>query len=234
MSLARRINNFNKNLRFTGKLPPGIHIMNPFMENPDTLKVSSRFYNKFYGDNKSRKLIMGINPGRFGAGVTGIPFTDTKRLEEKCGISWHSSPTHETSSVFVYDLIDAYGGVNIFYDEFFINSVSPLGFIIRDKKGKEKNYNYYDNNKLLTAVEPFIIRSIKELLELGMRHETCYCLGKNKNFKYLQNLNSREKFFGEIIALEHPRFIMQYRLKKKEEYINKYIKYLKDYSGVNQ
>ncbi len=58
--------------------------MNPFKENPDALAISSAFYKKYYDDHRMRRLILGINPGRFGAGVTGIPFTDTKRLTEKC------------------------------------------------------------------------------------------------------------------------------------------------------
>jgi len=49
--------------------------MNPFRENPEALIVSGKFYKKYYNDNNPRFLILGINPGRFGAGVTGIPFT---------------------------------------------------------------------------------------------------------------------------------------------------------------
>ncbi len=33
-----------------------------------------------------RYLILGINPGRFGGGITGIPFTDPIRLQNICGI----------------------------------------------------------------------------------------------------------------------------------------------------
>jgi hypothetical protein len=45
------------------------------------MKICSSFYQKYYADNKKRSLIIGINPGRFGAGVTGIPFTDPIRLK---------------------------------------------------------------------------------------------------------------------------------------------------------
>ena len=34
------------------------------------------------------------------------------------------------------------------------------------------------------------------------------------------------KFFKQIIPLPHPRFIMQYKLKKKEEYIDRYLREL--------
>jgi hypothetical protein len=88
---------------------------------------------------------LGINPGRFGAGVTGIPFTDTKRLEEKCWLTIEGLTTYEPSSVFVYDVIEAYGGVEKFYSDYYISSVCPLGFVKFNEKGKEINYNYYDS-----------------------------------------------------------------------------------------
>jgi len=33
----------------------------------------------------------------------------------------------------------------------------------------------------------------------------------------------RKAFFKKIVALEHPRFIMQYKAKLKQQYIDKYI-----------
>jgi len=83
---AEKIIAFNQNLKFTGKLPPGFQVMNPFADNPETMKVMSEFYQKYYSDNNQRKFIIGINPSRHRAGVTGVPFTDTKRLEMVGGI----------------------------------------------------------------------------------------------------------------------------------------------------
>lgn len=217
---------FNQQLDFTGNLPGGIKLMNPFKDNSHALEVSSRFYEKFYSDFNPRKLILGINPGRFGAGVTGIPFTDTKRLKTKCGLDWNGCETHETSSVFIYDMIGAYGGVDEFYSDYFINSVSPLGFVIEDKKGREKNCNYYDSKELQKSVEPFILNSLDKILQIGIKRDVCICLGNNKNFKYLKKLNERFGYFEKIIALEHPRYIMQYRLKEKEDFIRNYLEVL--------
>jgi len=39
----------------------------------------------------------------------------------------------------------------------------------------------------------------------------------------LRKLNEKEKFFKNMIALEHPRFIMQYKAKSKDVYIKKYV-----------
>ena len=197
--------------------------MNPFKESETASRISGLFYEKFYKDNKERKLILGINPGRLGAGVTGIPFTDTKRLNGECGIKLEEFRTHEPSSVFIYDVIKAYGGPEKFYSDFYINSVCPLGFVIVDEKGKSKNYNYYDSAALIKSVTPFIIDSIKKQIDLGVNTNLVYCLGTGKNFKFLAKLNEEQKFFGKVIPLEHPRYVMQYKSKLKTQYIEKFI-----------
>jgi hypothetical protein len=107
--------------------------MNPFLENPETLVVMKEFYEKFYNDNRKRKFIIGINPSRHGAGVTGVPFTDTKNLEKYCGIKMTSARTHEISSVFMYDMIEEFGGVEKFYSQFYINSPFPLAITRKTK-----------------------------------------------------------------------------------------------------
>jgi hypothetical protein len=58
-----KVISFFNELEYRGSLPPGIAIMNPFRDNPAIMPVITRFYHKFYNDNKSRHLIMGINPG---------------------------------------------------------------------------------------------------------------------------------------------------------------------------
>jgi len=205
-------------------LPLGINIMNPFKGNSDILAVSSTFYRKYYDDNNPRHLILGINPGRFGAGVTGIPFTDSKRLKNECGLSYYGRETHEPSSVFVYEVIEAYGGVEKFYNDFYINSISPLGFTISDEKGNEKNYNYYDSKELTEKMFPFMVDNIYKQIALGMKTDVCFCFGTGKNEKFLQLLNDQYGFFKSIVALEHPRFVMQYKAKSKPEYIEKYMR----------
>jgi hypothetical protein len=224
---AEEVIQFFKLLDFRGSLPEGISIMNPFRDNPGIFPVISQFYHKFYNDNNPRHLILGINPGRFGAGVTGIPFTDTKRLSEKCGLSIPGMDTFETSSVFVYEMIDIFGGVQKFYNKFFISAVCPLGFTIISKKGKNINYNYYDSKKLTEVVIDFIICSLTKQLEFGIKRDHCFCLGTGKNYKFLSQLNNELRLFDRIVPLEHPRFIMQYRSKQKNSYIEKYVEKLR-------
>jgi hypothetical protein len=224
-SFAKKINTFNKNLHFEGTLPPSIGIMNPF-KNEKVYDTACSFYNKYYSDHNRRKLILGINPGRLGAGATGIPFTDPKRLIEICKLPFDGPLLHEPSSVFIYDVIAAFGGPELFYAEFYIHSVCPLGFVIRDKDGKEKNYNYYDSKPLQIAVKDFIEWNIGEQIRMGCFTDVAYCLGTGQNYRYLLELNNRLGFFGKIIPLEHPRYVMQYKSKDKEKYIADYLQKL--------
>lgn len=227
MTFAEKIIDFNSNLDYRGALPDGIRIMNPFRDNPEVLTVIKKFYSKFYSDNLERHLILGINPGRFGAGVTGIPFTDTKRMIEKCEIKIDGLETHETSSVFVYDVIEAFGGAEKFYSHFYINSVCPLGFTSIGKNGKEVNYNYYDSKSLTDAVYDFMVQNIQKQIEFPIKRVVCFCLGSGKNSDFLNKLNAEHNFFERVIPLDHPRFVMQYKSKQKQVYINKYIELLK-------
>lgn len=224
-SFAQKVISFNRSIEFKGKLPANIKVMNPFRENKKVMAVAESFYSKFYNDNKKRKIILGINPGRFGAGVTGIPFTDSKRLLEICKINADLDPTHEPSSVFIYDMIHQFGGVKKFYQNYYINSICPLGFIEKNKKGNWVNRNYYDYEALFRSSENFMTDSLKTQLSFGIDTSVCYVLGK-KNAKYIQQINDKGLFFDKIIVLDHPRYIQQYKVKSREKYINDYLEKL--------
>lgn len=222
-TLADKIIAFNKSLDFNGKLPNGIRIMNPFKENEIIIPISSSFYKKYYNDNNKRHLIFGINPGRFGAGLTGIPFTDPKRLVANCEIEYNGIIAHEPSSVFVYEVIKEFGGEEEFYKCFYINSICLLGFTSLGENGKEVNYNYYDSKELTNSVFDFIIENIQKQIAFGINTDVCFCFGTGKNEKFLLEINNQFGFFKKIIALEHPRYVMQYKSKSKPLYITKYL-----------
>ena len=210
-----RILRYHFSLRPTLKLPNGIEWLMPY-EDPETRRCMSAFYNKFYNDLKKRTFILGINPGRFGAGLTGVPFTDPIRLEQM-GIHNSFSKKQELSSVFIYEMIEACQGAERFYSQFYISSLSPLGFI---KAGK--NYNYYDDPHLLKIIKPFIISHIEKQLTFGAERSKVFCLGQGKNYDYLKKLNDEFQWWERVIPLPHPRWVMQYRLKQKDEYIQMY------------
>lgn len=198
--------------------------MNPFKENENAMRISSEFYKKFYNDFNKRHIIFGINPGRFGAGITGVPFTDTKRLLSECGIEFSGIKTHEPSATFVYNVINHFGNAKNFYARFYIQSLCPLGFTIINEKGKEINYNYYDSKELADLMYDFIISNIKKQIRIGVNTDVCFLFGTGKNEKFFRKINDEFHFFKKIIPLEHPRYIMQYKSKSKQMYIDKYLK----------
>jgi hypothetical protein len=214
---ADHLYNFYSSLQPQQQLPGNIQWLYP-QQSPEVMKVVEKFLRKYFSDTRKRTLFLGINPGRFGAGVTGVNFTAPKQLTEDCGIKHPFKQQSELSAEFIYAMINAYGGPKKFYSNHFIGSVCPLGFI---KDGK--NINYYDDRELLKAVEPFIIDSIEKQLSFPVDTSRCLCIGGEKNFKYLAALNEKYKWFGEIIPLPHPRFIMQYRRKQIEPFIKLYL-----------
>ncbi|WP_449401498.1 SMUG2 DNA glycosylase family protein [Chryseobacterium wanjuense] len=220
-TFAEQVVDFNRNLKYDGKIPDDFQVLNPYLDNPETLEVMRKFYLKFYNDGDQRKFLVGINPSRHGAGVTGVPFTDTKRLESVCGIKMNSAYTHEVSSVFIYDMIAEYGGTEEFYKDIYINSPFPLA-IVRKSKGSWINANYYDDKELFRDVKDFMIDSLKKHISLNLDTSEVFILGK-KNADFISKLNQEAKLFDKMTVLEHPRYIQQYKSKEKQLYIDKYI-----------
>lgn len=229
-TFADRVIDFNRHLHYAGSLPDGFRVLNPYLENPETMQVMQQFYHKYYADNIERRFIIGINPSRHGAGVTGVPFTDTKRLEAVCGIKMESAHTHEISSVFLYDLISEYGGARDFYANFYINSPFPLAIVRQADNGAWLNANYYDDPLLFAMVKDFMIASLRKHIDLGLRTDEVFVLGK-KNAVFIQKLNKEAELFGRLTTLEHPRYIQQYKSKEKQLYIDKYLSVLHRVEG---
>ena len=85
------------------------------------------------------------------------------------------------------------------------------------------NCNYYDSRELLLATEEAALENLRQLVAMGFDTDICFCLGTGKNSQHLHRLNAQHGFFGEIVTLEHPRYIMQYKLRSKQLYIDKYL-----------
>jgi hypothetical protein len=197
-----------------------IDIINPYSDK-EVRNIVSEFYKKFYNDNNSRIFIIGINPGRFGGGLTGICFTDPVALREECGIENSLGHHKELSSKFIYSLVRQFGGAEKFFSKAYLTALFPFALT---KQGK--NFNYYDDDSLANSLKPIIVRCLKMQIEFGARKDLAVILGK-KNAKFFMSLNNQYKFFEKIIVFEHPRYIMQYKLRKVGNYINDYIEALK-------
>ena len=202
-------------------LPSGIEILNPY-EKKEIKSTVKEFYKKFYHDERKRIYVFGINPGRFGGGLTGISFTDPVALKKHCGIDNPFGNKEELSSKFVYHVINRFGEVKKFFKEFYLSAIYPLALM---KDGK--NYNYYDSKELFSFLKPHLKDSLTEQIKFGTDQRVVICLGK-KNADYLEILNDELKLFNKIEILDHPRFIMQYRQKKLNDYISQYLNVLEN------
>lgn len=218
--LADQIIDFYKGLQAPANLPASVEVLNPYQDE-SSLLLTRQFYKKYFSDTEPRRVLFGINPGRFGGGVTGIPFTDPIVLEEACGIPNDLHKRQELSSRFIYEMIQACGGPDRFYKRYFISAVSPLGFV---KEGK--NLNYYDINNWKNLFSAYVVKTIKSQMALGLDSAVAYSIGQGTNLKYLNELNNKHHFFDKILPLPHPRWVMQYRLKRKNEFIEEYHKTL--------
>ncbi len=216
MTFSSRAIKYFHNLKTPNEKVYGVDLINPYSNN-DVKNFVKQFYSKFYNDSKERLFVVGINPGRFGGGLTGLAFTDPVALREYCGIENNLGNKKELSSKFVYSVIDEFGGVEKFFSKVFLTALYPFA-IIRDKK----NYNYYDERKLAEHLREEIIQNIKFQISFGARRDLAILLGK-KNADYFSPINKEYSFFKKIIVLEHPRYLMQYKHKQKNFYINKYL-----------
>lgn len=203
-------------------LPEQVRVMNPYAgTKPEIWQVICAFYEKYYGDQRPRQILLGINPGRHGAGVTGIPFTDSVQLEKHCALP-APVETREVSASFVYEVIQAYGGPKAFYADWFIGAPSPLGFVRQNAKGNWVNYNYYDSAALTNSLEDFMLLQLTRQQEICGHPRQAVVLGTGKNYRFLQKLNQNHQLWDSLHPLEHPRYIMQYKLRQKAHYVQKF------------
>ena len=224
MTFGKKVLEFYKNLDFSiSGIPEGIEIMNPMLD-PQVQQFNDQFYTKYYNDSNQRIFLIGINPGRFGGGLTAIPFTDPIHLEDTLIIKNNLPKRHELSSRFVYDVVHHFGGPELFFRKCYLTAVSPLGFVMN-----HKNINYYDSEVIVKQYEPQFIKWLKQQIDFGANTKIAFSLGRGKNHNYLNRINQQYQLFDKILALPHPRWVMQYRYKKRQEYVNFYCNQISNY-----
>ncbi len=188
--------------------------------------ILPNFCRRYYGKDADRILVVGINPGRKGSGVTGVPFTDGSNLD-RLGIDDRYKERRELTSQFVYEVIEAFGGEQDFYDRFLLGSALPIGFA-----GEGINANYYDLQPDGFWTE-FLALSLAEQKRLAGNHAgPLVVIGKGKNLKAILAVNRSVGLFSEVIALDHPRYIMQYNRSKSDSYVAEYVATLRRAYGA--
>ena len=226
ISFAQKVLQFNNRLsEVVIEVPNNFKLINPF--NGDSKQqvemITKAFYKKFYSDENKRYMILGSSPARRGTAVLGVPFENAERLQKETGILINNFYVNKSSSNFLYEVIDKYGGSEKFYKDFYMNFVCPLGIVRKTPQGKYVNCNYYEDKHLKETLYSFIVDSIREQLRFNIDTSICYCIGSGGNYKFLWEVNRRYSFFEKIIPLEHPRFITQYNRNDKDAFMEKYL-----------
>ena len=217
LTLDKQILDFYFTMPEDLKLPEGIETIYPYND-AETQRVMKLFYEKYYADTSPRGILLGINPGRLGSGITGIGFSDAITLEKFCDIPNSFEKRLETSATFMFEVIEAYGGAEKFYKDFYFSCVMPMG-LLKEKK----NYNYYDDKETLSCLDTFMKESIDKQLGFAPYHKDVICVGQGKNLKYLESYNAQYKKFDNIYTVPHPRWVMQYKRKEKTKHIDTYL-----------
>jgi hypothetical protein len=108
-----------------------ISILDDFLDNWD---VVTQFNQQFYKDGFPKTVLCGINPGRLGAGKTGIPFIDFASLSQM--VKSVNRDESERSAQFFFDVVQELG-IEEFYRNFYVTNVSWVGYT-----HNHRNVNY--------------------------------------------------------------------------------------------
>ncbi|ATW04432.1 uracil-DNA glycosylase family protein [Sphingorhabdus sp. YGSMI21] len=184
-----------------------------------------KFCHKFYHDNNDRVFCLGINPSRVRNSSTGVPYTDGFALENTCEIQNDFSKSRELSSIFFNKAVEHFGGAEEFYKSFYPGAVFPLSIL-----SSKKYCNYYDSN-VPEKVREMIPEMLQEQCKIGSNRRLII-IGSGDNAKHLGRLNDELGLFDWVEILEHPRYIMQYKSKDLETYLEKYVGVFKKAVGV--
>jgi uracil-DNA glycosylase len=184
-------------------------------------KLVSRYYKTVYSNQKARVVLCGINPGRNGAGKTGIPFLDFDSVSQL--ISNIDRRDKELSAQFIKSIIDELGS-EAYYKGVYMTNISWYGFVKNNK-----NLNYYDLPESLQTIftdsfiEEMDIVEPKVIVPLSQRVEkTLKQMKKEGKLQYL--IASR---------LPHPYYcsIGKNAIKYKDVYLRRLNDLMKDKSS---
>lgn len=212
-----RVAAFLTSLRFDVPLPDGFAVMDPY-RNADVVDVVQQFCRRYYTGDHLRLPVWGINPGRFGAGVTGLSFTDPYALRHDLDLATTIEGRREPSAEFVYKVVQAYGGPQAYYHDVYMSALSPLGFT----KGGV-NINFYDHPGLQRDIVPFVVDCMRRQTEMGLRADVCVVLGTGKLKTFMETHIRPVLGYAEVAYLEHPRYVIQYRRRFMDDYVRTYV-----------
>lgn len=187
-----------------------IGILSEFLDNKKNI---IEFHKKYVQLNSPKIVMCGINPGRNGAGITGIPFIDTNSLSKM--LPDIANPKTEKSAKFFFSIIEEFG-IDEFYSNIHVTNMSWFGFYKLDN-GTNVNYN-----SLPEEIQNFLIDKFVEEMNF-IKPDVIIPIGDIVNWELLYNLKKRDRINAEIAPrLYHPA----YRLVDRNTYIETLTQYL--------
>lgn len=209
------LNFYNKIKKLNELKKENVSVLNEFIKNE---KFIRKFYEEYVDCNIGNiKVVMcGINPGRYGAGKTGIPFIDFDSLSELLpGVQRNDS---ERSAKFFYSVIKEYGAKKFYYN-IYVTNICSVGF-----EKDNKNYNYY---QLAKSVKEVIYVNFLEKINI-LSPDVIIPLSKDVE-DTLKNLKSNGELKETLIEsrLNHP-YYCSIKTNWEREFDN-YVKKLKKY-----
>ncbi len=195
-----------------------VKILSDFIDNKNNI---IEFHKKYVEPNSPKIVICGINPGRNGAGLTGIPFIDFESLSNM--LPDINKKDREQSANFFFSVIQQFG-IETFYKYFYVTNISWFGFSRIDKS---KNVNYYEKD-ISTEIAICLIDKFVEEMDLI---NPDYIIPLSKTVLYeLESLKNQQKIRAEIgTCLNHPSWIVTYRRKDVITWRQKYVDTLSKY-----
>ena len=195
-----------------------VKILSDFLDNKGNI---IEFHKIYVEPNSPKVVICGINPGRNGAGLTGIPFIDfaslSKMLPDIKENDW------EPSAKFFFSVIQKFE-IEAFYRNFHVTNISWFGFSRIDK---QKNVNYFEKD-ISTEIAIYLIDKFVEEME---HINPDYIIPLSKPVLYeLESLKKQNKIRAKIgIRLNHPSWVTTYCSNDLSTWRQKYVDTLTKY-----
>ena len=193
-----------------------IQILSNFIDNKNNIV---EFHKKYVEPNSPKIVICGINPGRNGAGLTGIPFIDFASLSQM--LPCIKKNDWEQSANFFFSIIQEFG-IETFYRNFHVTNISWFGFSRIDKS---KNVNYYE---IPTEIQKYLINKFVEEMAF-INPDYIIPLAEHVSWE-LDSLKKQDKIKAKIgTRLNHPAWVMAHRRKDLNTWRKKYVDTLSKY-----
>ncbi|MEO2077381.1 MAG: uracil-DNA glycosylase family protein [Bacillus sp. (in: firmicutes)] len=193
----------------------GISVLTGFVDNVHLVRD---FYESCYKNDNRRIVLCGINPGRLGAGKTGVPFLDYLSLSKL--LNGIDNKDSELSAKFIFSIIESIG-IERFFDHVYLTNISWFGFV----KGN-KNVNYYELGEELQR--EFTYGFIKEM-EI-IQPQVIIPLSK-KVKKTLMQMKKENLLDAKIAPpLSHPYYYSNFK-SRYEEGFEKYKEVIENYTA---